>query len=287
MAMKRIKDKRGYLYILPALLLVSLFVYMPFFKSLVYSFFSIDSRGELKNFVFLSNYRKLLTNEAFVASIRHTLTFVAIFLPLNTFLTLLSASVIRRKTKFSAVIGSIYILPLAYSLSFSSLIFKEIFNGKASIANRISGLDISWLNTPSSALWAIVFLSLFLDFALDHILLLSAFRKIERNIIEASLIDGANEAQRYFLIELPQIVPTILMTAFIALKDALLISAPIMTLTEGGPYRSTESVMYYYYLEVFKSSNRAAGAAISTIMVTISAFIVFIYYLLQRRRDYV
>ena len=284
--MQKIRDKRGYLYILPAILLVALFSYYPFIKSFIYSFFTITPRGELKHFVFLDNYRKLLSNPDFMRAVSQSMKFTLIFLPINTLVTLISATVIRRETRFASWMGSIYILPLAFSLSFSSLIFKEIFKGSDSIINRIFGLDIPWLNTTGSAFWAIIMLSVFLDFALDHILLLSAFRKIDRSVIEASLIDGTNEVQRYFFIELPQIIPTLLLTAFMAFKDAMLISAPILTMTEGGPYRSTETIMYYYYLEAFKSSNRTTGAVISTLMILFSALVIFIYYLVQRRRDH-
>ena len=112
----------------------------------------------------------------------------------------------------------------------------------------------------------------------------SAFRKIERNIIEASLIDGTNERQRYFMIELPLIVPTLVMTIFIALKDILLISAPIMLMTEGGPFRSTESVMFYYYIEAFKGHNKATENTISVITVLFSALLLAVYSLIQKRR---
>ena len=58
--------------------------------------------------------------------------------------------------------------------------------------------------------------------------------------------------------------------AMMAVKDALLISAPVMILTEGGPFRSTETVMYFYYLEAFKSGNRAVESTIATLSAAVS-----------------
>ena len=72
-------------------------------------------------------------------------------------------------------------------------------------------------------------------------------------------------------------------TIFIALKDAVLISAPVMVLTGGGPFRSTETVMYYYYLEAFRSGNRAVGTTIATLMVLSSAGIMSL--VMRRRRN--
>ena len=116
-------------------------------------------------------------------------------------------------------------------------------------------------------------LSVFLDFGLDYILLLSAYRSIDRSMIEAAEIDGAGGARMLFSIELPQIRPMLLVTVFMAAKDAALISAPVMVLTQGGPFRSTETIMYYYYLEAFRSANVQAGRAISVMMVALSVLL--------------
>lgn len=279
-------DHRAYLYILIPVVLAFTFSYFPFLKSFASSFFTVGRNGEFTSFVAFDNYKSLFSNQYFISSVKTTLLLAVIFVPLNTIVTLLAATLVRRESRFNEIIGSIYFIPLAFSLSLSALLFKQIFSPSNSIINRIFSLDIVWLNDRTSAIFTIMILCIFLDFALDYILLLSSFRHIERNIIEASLIDGANEAERYFLIELPQIVPTILMTAFIALKDVLLISAPIMLLTEGGPFRSTESVMFYYYVEAFRGSNRAAESTISTIVVLCSAVLLLLYSALQRRRHH-
>ena len=277
-------DKRGYLYVLPAVILVAVFSYYPFIKAFISSFFIENQLGEITEFVGLENYKALFSNDFFIQSVKTTFLLAAIFVPVNTILTLAAASFVRRKTRYNELIGALYIIPLAFSMSLLALIFKQIFNPVNSIINKIFNLDIVWLNDRTSAIIAIVVLCVFLDFALDYILLLSAFRKIERNIIEASLIDGANEAQRYFRIELPLIVPTLIMTIFIALKDVLLISAPIMLMTEGGPFRSTESVMFYYYIEAFRGHNKAAESTISSITVIFSSLLLIVYSLIQKRR---
>lgn len=278
-------EKRAYLYLAPTFLVLILFTFLPFSRSLYNSFFSISASGE-RSFVFLQNYKRLLENKYFLLSLENTLIFILLFLPLNGILTLLSASLVRRKTKFNEILSSIYMIPLSFSLSFTSIIFRQIFNGRNSIANTILPLDINYLNTKASAFFVLLLLSVFLDFALDHILLLSSFRKIDKSILEAAKLDGAGSCRLYFQIELPEVLPTFFLTLFLAFKDALLISAPILTLTEGGPFRSTETVMYYYYLEAFKSGNRAEGAAISTLMVLTSSMIIFLYYLVMRRRDH-
>ena len=173
--------------------------------------------------------------------------------------------------------------PMAISLSAYGMIFSEMFRGRISIANRILGTDILWLESPISAMAVLVLLCVFLDFGLDYILLLSAFRSIDRSLIEAAEIDGCGSVRTLLWIELPAIRNMLLVTVFLALKDALLISAPVMILTEGGPYRSTETVMYYYYLEAFRSSNLQKGRTISTLMALVSMALVALTA--RRKRD--
>lgn len=275
------KKAEPYILLLPAVTLALIFSILPFSRSIVLSFLRVTQNGRIIGFAALDNYRNLFSDKAFVQSISHTLLFVALFLPLNTALTLAAAAITRRKTRRSGLAEFIFFSPLAVSLSAYSMIFSEMFKGRISIINRILSMDMLWLESPGSAMAVLVMLSVFLDFGLDYILLLSSFRSIDKSVIEAAEIDGCSGIRTLFMIELPQIRPMLLITVFMALKDALLISAPVMLLTEGGPFRSTETVMYYYYLEAFRSSNLQKGRAISTLMVGVSMILVA---LASRRR---
>ena len=114
------------------------------------------------------------------------------------------------------------------------------------------------------------FLGVFLDFGIDYIILLSSFRSIDKSVIEAAMLDGASDERIFFSIELKMVKNIVLAIVFLALKDALLIVAPVTILTEGGPFRSTETIMFYYYIEAFKSNNVAIGNTITVILVLLS-----------------
>lgn len=129
---------------------------------------------------------------------------------------------------------------------------------------------------------AMVILGIFLDFGLDYIILLCAFRSSDKSIIEAARLDGAGSTRLFLSIEIPLIRETTMVTIFLALKDALLISAPIIILTEGGPFRSTETLMFYYYTEAFRSGNRAVQNSLSALVLLIAAVSMSIY--LGRRK---
>ena len=96
-------------------------------------------------------------------------------------------------------------------------------------------------------------------------------------------MDGAGGWRLFFQVELPMIRGTVLATIFLAIKDAILICAPIIILTEGGPYRSTETIMFYYYTEAFRSGNRAVQNSLSALVLFFAAIALSLY--LSRRKD--
>ena len=276
----RKETRKAYLFLLPAVLLSLVFSICPAFSAVVESFLTISNSGHIQGFAFLDNYRILFSDSAFLNALKNTLVFVLLFVPLNTFFSLLAASLTRRKSRHSGIAEYIFFMPLAVSLSAYSLIMKELFRGKSSVINSLLHTSFSGITTPRGAMMTLVVLGIFLDFGLDYILLLCSFRSIDRSIIEAARMDGAGGRMLFFSIELPQVIHTVAVTVFLALKDALLISAPVIILTEGGPYRSTETIMFYYYTEAFRSGNRAVQNALSSVIL----YTVIIFSVIWTRR---
>ena len=279
----RKETAKAYLFLFPALLLSLVFYIIPSLSALGESFLTISYQGKVKGFAFLNNYKILFSDSSFVNALKNTLIFVSLFVPLNTFFTLLAASLTRRKTKLSFIPEFVFFMPLAVSLAAYSVTFKEIFRGTNSVINSLLGTSFSGITTPQGAMLTLVLLGISLDFALDYILLLCSFRSIDKSIIEAARIDGAGGERLFFSIELPQVKHTVLVTIFLALKDALLISSPVIILTQGGPYRSTETVMFYYYTEAFRSGNRAVQNTLSSLIIY--AVILFMVFYHRRLKD--
>lgn len=273
---------KPYLFIAPAVILAITFTGIPFIKAFISSFFSISANGDVNSFVFFDNYINLFKDKFFLNAIRTTLIFTLSFVPLNTLLTVLAAALTRRKNRFSFISEYIFFMPMAFSLSAASLLFRQMFRGRVSIINRILSIDIEWLSETIPAMLVLIMLGIFLDFGIDYIILLAAFKGEDKSVIEAARLDGATGSRLFFSIELPMAFDMVAVTVFLALKDALLIVAPITILTEGGPFRSTETVMFYYYIEAFKSAN--AGNTIAVISVLLSILIMTIGMRIRSKR---
>lgn len=279
--MARKENLKAYLFLAPALVLASIFLFLPLIKAFASSFLRISQGGDVLGFAGVSNYARLFSDKGFLNALRNTAKYIALFVPLNTAATLLAATLTRRRRRFTSSLELVFASPIAISLASYCLIFKEMFRGKVSVVNRLLSLDVDWLSERFPALMTLAILGVFLDFGLDYLLLTASFRSIDKDILDAARLDGASDRQIYSKIELPLIKRMLITTILIALKDALMISSPIIIMTEGGPFRSTETVMFYYYIEAFKSGNRAIQNSLSVLMTML--FIAFMAIYSKRR----
>ena len=280
----RIKKIKPYIYLLPALLLAVMFVYYPFIRSIVSSFFNISISGKFKSFCFLDNYKALLTDDVFYLSLKNTFIFMLMFVPLNTIFVIALVILTLKRNRLTNIAEGIFMLPMTIGLSSAALLFKFLFNETNGVINSILKHDILWSSNVFPARLSLVFLGIFLDLSIDYLLLLSATRNLDRGPIEAAMVDGCTSRQIFFKIKLPMLLPILSFIVFIAIKDALLICSPIIVMTEGGPARSTQTIVYYYYLSAFKNSAISKAATISTLVFIIAAIILSLYKRFEKRR---
>ncbi|MGE4454782.1 MAG: carbohydrate ABC transporter permease [Sphaerochaeta sp.] len=245
---------------------------------------TVSIMGERLSFVGLENYSRLFDSQSFQDSLSNTIRFTLFFVPTNIFLCLSAALLANRKGKLATLNQVFFFLPLAVGLSSSMMIFKMIFNPSLGIVNQLLGVGVQWFNDPKAAMTLLVIAGVYLDFGFNFLLLHAAVRNIPQNLAEVAQIEGANTFQTFRYLTLPLIAPTLVFVLITNIKDAMLISSPVLILTEGGPFRSTQTLVYQMYLEGFKSGNYAVGSAIATVVFLFTFFILLILMRLQRRR---
>ncbi|MBJ2355733.1 carbohydrate ABC transporter permease [Sphaerochaeta sp. S2] len=277
---------RPYLLILPALILAMVFSYRPFLVTILNSFHTVSIMGERLKFVGLENYSRLFASQSFQDSLSNTLRFTLFFVPANMFLCLSAALLANRKGKLATLNQVFFFLPLAVGLSSSMMIFKMIFNPSLGIVNHLLGLGIQWFNDPKAAMTLLVIAGVYLDFGFNFLLFHAALRNVPKDLIEVAQIEGASPFQTFRYLIFPLIGPTVVFVLITNIKDAMLISSPVLILTEGGPFRSTQTLVYQMYLEGFKSGNYAVGSSIATVVFLLTFSILLILMHLQRRRVY-
>lgn len=283
---KSISKITPYLYMLPALFLAVVFCLWPFFKTIINSLSIVNFSGKVVEFVGLENFKELFASTSFRISLKNTFRFTAIFVPVNVVICMTCAMLCYRKRKGAAFNELLFFLPMAVAMSSAAMIFKTMFNPTIGVINWLLGVDINWFNDPSKAMFTLVTLGVWLDIGLDFILLLAALRNVPPQLLESAELEGAGVWRKFFHIQLPFISPTLMFVVCTNIKDAMLISAPVMILTEGGPYRSTQTLVYQMYLEGFRSGNYTLGSTISVVVFLISLVLLLLLFRFEKRGVY-
>ncbi|AEC02617.1 carbohydrate ABC transporter permease [Parasphaerochaeta coccoides] len=275
-----------YLYFLPAVALAVIFSYWPFIKTLVNSFHIVNFKGELVRFVGLENYTRLAANASFLTSLKNTARFTLIFTPVNMVVCLGLAILCQRRRRGSSFNELLFFLPMAVSMSSAALIFKALFNPTIGIVNWALGTDINWFNDPAHAMTTLVVLGVWLDVGLNFILLLTALRNVPRPYLEAVAMEGSSWWRALLSIQLPLISPTLIFVFMTGVKNAMLMSGPVIIMTEGGPYRSTQTVVFQMYLEGFTSGNYTLGSTLSVVIFLFTLMVMLGILAFEKRRVY-
>ncbi|MDY0288302.1 MAG: sugar ABC transporter permease [Sphaerochaeta sp.] len=284
---KNTTDKvKPYILLVPAVMLAFLFAYRPFLRTVVASLHNLSIIGKRISFVGVDNYSRLFASASFQDSLSNTLRFTLFFVPTNLIICLGAALLANRKGKLASLNQIFMFLPMAVAMSSSMMLFKMIFNPSIGIINSLLGADIQWFNDPKAAMLLLVIAGVWLDIGLDFLLLVSALRNVPTALIEVARLEGANPWQLFTSLQLPLIGPTLLFVLITSIKDAMLISAPVLLLTEGGPFRSTQTLVYQMYLEGFKSGNYALGSAIATVVFVLTFAVMLLLLRFEQRRVY-
>ena len=272
------KRWKPYVMLAPMLLFAIGFCYYPAIKPFLYSLCSVNFKGQITGFVGLENFRYLFTRPDFAKAIQNTLKLALINTPVTILLTLLFARLSAVRKPGRSIYELFFSLPMAVSMSAAALIFKMLLSPAASPVNILPGWNIDWLGNRNTAIWGIMMLTIWMGIGFNYLLFLSAFRNVPQSVMEAAEMDGAGMVRRFFHVELPVISPTLFYVLCTNLVQAVMTSGPIIILTDGGPARSTTTLIFMMYSSGYGSANYSLAACISlitfliTLLFTIGAF---------------
>ena len=260
------------------------FVFYPFVKTVLQSFSTVNFLGQITGFAGLENYEYLFSRREFGIAVGNTLRLALINVPVTVVITLLLAWLSRRRHPLSPVYETMLSLPMVVSMAAITLVFKVLLNPTVGYLNYALGLDLGWYEDRHTAMAGILLLTVWMGTGFNYLLFLSAFRSIPEDILGSAELDGAGPLRRLFLIELPLISPTILYVLCTNMIQAMMTSGPILILTEGGPSRSTTTLIYFMYTSGYRSSNYGLAAAISVITFGLTLIATVLLFLLEKRR---
>ena len=271
----RAEARAGWAMTAPALTAIGLFFVIPALASLALSFtnFDIYALADLNNlrFIGFDNYQRLLGNPLFWKAMANTLWFVVLGVPLIVALSLGAALLVHARTlKWRAVWRVALFAPFVTTLVATAVVWNYLLHTRYGLINY--GLSfvgvgpVDWLGNPSTALPAILIFVAWKSFGYNMIIFLAALQTVNKDLLDAARVDGAGPWMRFRHVVLPAIAPTVLLVAILTVAGMFQLFAEPYVMTQGGPAKSTVTVLYFMFEEGFKWWNLGSGAAVAFIL---------------------
>ena len=271
-------EKKGFLFILPALVGTFLFIIIPIFCSFGLSFTEWDLLNEI-HFVGLSNYKSVFTEPEFLQILINTVVYAVSTTVFAVLIPLFIASIINNKIKGSELFKTIYFLPFITPAVVIAIVWAWIFDPNIGLVNKLFHTHYTWLFSTKLAMPVLIFVSVWKLIGYNVVLFLTGFSTIDKSVYEASKIDGATAYQTFFDITVPLLKPTIYFVTTVTAISSFQIFELIYVMTQGGPNDSTNVIVYSIYKYAFEYFDIGKSCALAYILFAI----IFILVILQKK----
>jgi len=286
--------RAGWVFVAPALALIAVFFALPVLGGLVLSFtdFDIYAIGDpsVARVTGLANYKQTLTDPMLWKALGNTLTFVLIGGPLSVFASLLAAVLVTSKlAKWPALWRSVFFLPVVTTLVAVAIVWRYLFHTQYGLLNWMLGhagvRPIDWLGDPHWAMFAIIVMAVWKNFGYNMLIFVAGLQGIPEELYEAAALDGANAWARFRHVTLPSLGPTFLFVGLMTMLGNFQLFAEPYVMTQGGPLRSTTTIVMLMYEQGFRWWRMGLASAVAFVLFAIMLAGTAIQLRLQRGRD--
>ncbi|MDR7427704.1 MAG: sugar ABC transporter permease [Armatimonadota bacterium] len=264
----------AYLFLLPALLLLSVFTFYPVGFGTVLSLFAYNLRTllglEPARFVGLEHFRALRTDRFFWIALTNTLQYVLV-VPVLQFASILLAVAVNRRLRGIAWFRAAYYVPVITSMVVVGLLWRWLYEQDGIINYVLLSLGviarpISWLGNPDLALYSVMFVTLWKGLGYYMVIYLAGLQAISPEYEEAATLDGAGRWQIFRYVTLPLLRPSILVASTISTIAALKVFEEVYVMTGGGPVFRTFTMFFYIFDVGFQKFDFGYAAALAVIL---------------------
>ena len=279
----RLKTKQslvGWVFVLPASVLIAVFYFYPIIKASILSFQT--GVGVNLSYAGSFNYTRLLQDNLFKTSLGNVFIFLTVQVPIMLTLALILASLLNDPSlKGRGFFRTALFLPCATSLVSYAIVFRSLFSVDGFVNTVLMNLNlimrpINFIGEPFTARLVIILALTWRWTGYNMIFYLAGLQNIDSAIYEAAIIDGASSVARFTRITVPLLKPIILVTTILSTNGTLQLFDETMNLTNGGPSNATLSVSQYIYRLSFQYSPRFGyAAAISFVVFLLVAILAF------------
>jgi sn-glycerol 3-phosphate transport system permease protein len=280
----------GYALVLPSLLVFGTFVFYPFIKNFWLGLYRTPPfPGLPRRWVGLSQYHDVLTSHLFTNSLKVTIEFVLLTVPIGIALGLALAVLAHQRLRGIGIFRTIFSSTVITSVAVASLISLTLLNPQIGLLNYWLGRtgSLSPLDDPKWALVAVAGVTIWQNLGLSFIIMSAGLQGVPDELLEAARVDGAGAWSSFRKVTLPLLSPTLFFATVVGSILAFHSFGQIDLLTEGGPQEHTNVLVYAIYKTVFKENNDGKAAVLAIALFAITLVLTLVQLrILERRVSY-
>ena len=277
-------DHAGIILSLPALILLFLFVVMPFatafFDSLTNKSIQTVLRPERLAFKGLGNYQSIFADSDFRQALWNTFYFVVLVVPLQTVLALLFAVIVNGAALWKKVLRTCLFLPVVTSMAVLAVVWSLLYNPSFGVFNaflKFQGVPAQpFIDSPSQAMNCIIVMSVWQGLGFQMMIFLAGLQTIPPHFYEAAEIESANALQRFWYITLPLLRNTMIFVVFVTTIFAFKLFVQPHLITHGGPQGATRTLILMLYDEAFTGNRYGKAGAVAVVFFVIVIAVSFV-----------
>ena len=266
------KKYAPYLFLLPAVVVLGLFFFIPFFQTIGLSFLGYDSSLYNPDFVGLDNYKKLITSPVFYKVMANTFIYLIFAVPFLTVFPLFLAILINQKIRCVTLYKILIYLPVIVSIVVAAIAFKWLY-AQTGILNyfveQLGYNPIGWLTDPKYSLYSVAIVTIWKGVGYYMMIYLASLMSVPQDLYEACDIDGASFFRKHLTVTVPHLMPTIALVSTISAISAMKVFAEIYVMTKGGPLNSSTTIVYYIYERAFENLDLGYASALSVVLLVV------------------
>ena len=280
-----INIRDGYLFCLPFIILLGIFILFPLIKGVYNSLFNFRFGGA--KFVGLDNYTRIFSRDIYLLAMKNTLVMVFITVPALVILGIaISGAIFDKSMKYASFVRVCLYLPVIASAAVMSIIFRFILDSQLGLLRYffdvIGKEPFNVLGDPIGAMGVIIFMLIAMNLGQCVVLYVAAMLSVPSDIIEALELDGGNRLSLFRYILIPHCSPTTLLVLITQTTAVLRAFVVIQLLTNGGPSYATTNIMYLLYREGFANGNFGLASALGVLMFLFCIILVLLQFRVMR-----
>jgi raffinose/stachyose/melibiose transport system permease protein len=281
-------------WVLPAVVLLLVFVYYPVVENVRLSFFSWDAFNPDPQFVGLQNYEGAAADPVFWRALFNNTAYAVVSLIFQVALAMVLAAVLEEFVgqRLRGPLRTIYFIPAAMSITVVGILFSFLYNPQFGLLNKalsavgLGGLARPWLGQESTSIWSIIAMSQWQSIGYSAVLFVVAMQRVPREYYEAARVDGAGRIRSFFTITVPMVREMTTLLVILTISGAFLVFNEVMVMTAGGPNNSSQVLGTWLYHQAFFEDDMGYASTVATVIFVITFAIAAVQITVTRRRRF-